>query len=176
MEITNSDSEEESVSTDSVQSSEYSANPDWAWLVEEGYVSDTSSNYEVLRPQHLKKPHLVLPAGACNLPNYSYRHEWHSDDDNLPLWCPTPRANPIPADQFWETISDIPQYQKPANDFRLDTQHYESHVARPPPPPIRRANSPSQWGLSLSGDDEWPSYSSCACTGWCDCDQVNQAF
>ena len=174
MELTNSDSEEESVSTASVQSSEYSADPDWAWLVEEGYVSDTSSNYEALRPQHLKKPRLALPADMCKPPNYPYRHEWHSDDDNLPLWCPTPRANPIPADQFWETISVLPQYQKPANDFRLKQEVIR--VARPPPPPIRRANSPSQWGLSSSDNKEWPSYASCSCTGWCDCDQVNQAF
>jgi hypothetical protein len=163
------------------EAAEYSSDPDWDWLTQEGYVTDTSENYEMLRPRKLLKPKPV--PDDCGPDPTPWRDG--SSEGTPPLASlsldspqstssssPKPSPTPIPANQFWDTVSRLTQYKVPHNDFRIpSSQTWFS--------PLPRSDSPSKntvfaYSPVLGwGDDESPwDQPHCLCKGWCSCPTV----
>src|SRR5499427_6788860 len=162
----------DSESDEAARESDYSSDPDWVWLAENGYVSDTSTQYSELRPKKLLKKQEALPWG-CN-PAHAPADSETSSDAEPPQLAVTTNSSPEVSsfDPFWgiaqNQCPEAFQLEPPKKARRTRKKKFRAskHTITPP----RRPASPSGWGTPPEEPmDEWPSFPACKCTGWCNC-------
>jgi hypothetical protein len=142
-------------------------------------VSDTSDNYEQLRPKKLLKAKPVRP--ECGQ-EASYSSPWNGgNSDDTPPWgivIDSPSSSvsslsisspeSIHPDQFW----DVVKTQHP--ECLLDASGSSLPWAKQPSLPLTKLSVSSSGYQPVHGwgDDPWGDDTTCSCTGWCSCPSI----
>jgi hypothetical protein len=162
------------------EAADYDSDPDWAWLTQNGYVSDTSENYDKLRPKKLLKRKPVLD--DCGLDSTPWRDG--SSEDTPPLFglsLDSPKSTasspvisspePIHPDQFWDTVTKLPQFVDAFGSTSSGKPLPWATLPLPSPAPAKKSLAYEPvfgWGSEPSPWDQ----PRCSCTGWCSCEPL----